>query len=88
MPPPNTLVDCHGKFVPGTQQNTVIARRAQPDVAISWHCVRIRTRFQEIATPSARNDMVVGGWIPCFIYHIIEPGRRGHATRPTKVFVQ
>ena len=28
------------------------------DVAISWYHVQIRTHYQEIATPSARNDSI------------------------------
>ena len=43
---PELLVSC---IRPST--TTVIARRAQPDAAISWYCVPFRTRFQEIATP-------------------------------------
>ena len=40
----------------------VIARRAKPDVAISWYKVRSCRKYQEIATPSARNDVVTLGW--------------------------
>ena len=36
------------------------------DVGISWYGVGIRTIFQEIATPSARNDGYFRSWSFCF----------------------
>ena len=41
----------------------VIARRAKPDVAISWYRVRIRTLFQEIPTGFALGMTRSLGWI-------------------------
>ena len=32
-------------------------------MAISWYCVKIRTLYQEIATPSARNDRGGPWWV-------------------------
>ena len=57
----------HGESV---QPKTVAERsdnrchcEERSDVAISWWIVRIRTLYQEIATPlRARNDTVTFGW--------------------------
>ena len=49
------------------QASAVIARRAKPDVAISWYCVRLRTFPQEIAAAlRPRNDMVIFRWSHLF----------------------
>ena len=54
MPPPTTFdeMKCriHGTTV------KVCHREGQRPVAISWYNVRICRQYQEIATPSARND--------------------------------
>ena len=58
LPPPTRWDDCHGL----KRKNRVklfLSLRAREGVAISWYCVRICTTSQEIATPTARNDIVI-----------------------------
>ena len=58
MPPPTIFDNClSGPEEPGL---ITMSLRARKGVAISWYGVQIRTVSQEIATPSVRNDMVVG----------------------------
>ena len=47
-------------------------------MGISWYCVCTRTSSREIATPSARDDMVTFSWSIFSDRAIIQPGREGH----------
>jgi len=73
MPPPTIFDNCLSRpEEPGLITMSLRARKGAPQgglscpfgaihlLAISWYGVQIRTVSQEIATPSARNDMVVG----------------------------
>ena len=68
-----TAIQPDGGFCLSKKQ--VIARRAKPDAAISWYCVRNCTLYQEIAAPSARNDTVEIGW-SFWIYNLTSTGSR------------
>ena len=61
----------------------VIARRAKPDVAISWYCVRNRTMLQEIATAfGLAMTAVEGSWFFCLAWLDDQRGRRRHCPPP------
>ena len=56
MPPPTSCDDCMGRTEAPTPNHRCHCE-PQRGVAISWYNVRIGMHYQEIPTPSARNDI-------------------------------